>query len=250
MNRIRDEIFSAIKIVRGNIRHKEQTQLWGVVFISLTSLFLLNFVVIRGLLYRTFVAHFGIVAGDETLTRMVVWTLGCIVAYVLLPVTFCLVSGKKISSTAIHTKGYFTHLPYYLLVYIPYAVGIFLASSGEEFINTYPFYSYPESYTALILWELLYSLQFISLEFFFRGFLIHSMKRFGTTAALLIMIFPYFMIHFQKPPLEAATSVLLGLFLGFMSLRSNSIWGGVTLHLLIALTLDLCALWRKGWFFA
>lgn len=61
-----------------------------------------------------------------------------------------------------------------------------------------------------------------------------------------IMCVPYLMIHFPKLWPEALGAILFGFFLGILALRSRSIWGGVMVHVTIALTMDLAALLRKG----
>jgi len=54
------------------------------------------------------------------------------------------------------------------------------------------------------------------------------------------------MIHFDKPMMETIAAIIAGIILGIMSLRSKSIWMGVFMHCCVALTMDLCALYRKG----
>jgi phosphoglucosamine mutase len=46
--------------------------------------------------------------------------------------------------------------------------------------------------------------------------------------------------------LEAA--IVAGLVLGVLSLKSNSIWLGVAIHFSVAITMDFCSLWQKGYF--
>ena len=88
-------------------------------------------------------------------------------------------------------------------------------------------------------------LQFLGAEFFFRGVLIHGLKhRFGFYS-IFISIIPYCMIHFQKPFLEALGSIIAGLILGMMSLRTNSVIMGTALHFGVALTMDICALMMR-----
>ena len=94
--------------------------------------------------------------------------------------------------------------------------------------------------------ERLYLMQFVAVEFFFRGFLLHGAKhRFGAWAILLPLI-PYMMVHFGKPPAEAAGEVVAGLVLGFLSLRTGSILYGVVLHAGVALAMDLASLTQQG----
>ena len=47
---------------------------------------------------------------------------------------------------------------------------------------------------------------------------------------------------------ETFAAIAAGLILGFMSLKTRSVWMGAALHVSVALTVDLCALWRVGRF--
>ncbi len=68
-------------------------------------------------------------------------------------------------------------------------------------------------------------------EFFFRGFLLFGLrKRMGPNTAILVHLLPYGMAHLGKPELECYGSLLVGYFLGYLSLRTRSVWYGVFLH--------------------
>src|SRR5437879_11122927 len=79
---------------------------------------------------------------------------------------------------------------------------LFVISQNDRFQATYPFYKIATGqplWPRFWVWELSYGLQFIGLEFFFRGFMVHGTKhRFGFYA-ILVMTVPYCMIHFRKP---------------------------------------------------
>jgi membrane protease YdiL (CAAX protease family) len=62
------------------------------------------------------------------------------------------------------------------------------------------------------------------------------------------MMVPYCMIHFTKPLPECCASIVAGLALGFMSLKTRSIWLGAALHISVALSMDFTSLWRQGYF--
>ena len=113
----------------------------------------------------------------------------------------------------------------------------------EAFRGVYPFFKTPHLGTEWLLFEGFYVLQFIALEFFFRGALLHSLeRRFGTTAVWVTVI-PYVMVHFQKPWLEALGALLAGAALVHLSIRCRSIWPGVLLHVGVALCMDLLAIY-------
>ena len=54
------------------------------------------------------------------------------------------------------------------------------------------------------------------------------------------------MIHFAKPPLEAFSAIIGGTVLGFLSLKTKSVWWGAALHISIAAAMDLLALGQRG----
>ena len=95
---------------------------------------------------------------------------------------------------------------------------------------------------------MLYATQFLSLEFFFRGFMVHGLRRRIGSAAIPVMMVPYCMIHFEKPLPETLAAIIAGLVLGFMSLRTRSIILGAAIHVSVALSMDFTSLWRKGFF--
>lgn len=70
-------------------------------------------------------------------------------------------------------------------------------------------------------------------EFFFRGFLLFPLfERFGWYA-LPIAVLPYGVIHLGKPAIEIYGSLVFGLGLAYLALRSRSILYGIALHWLL-----------------
>jgi membrane protease YdiL (CAAX protease family) len=61
------------------------------------------------------------------------------------------------------------------------------------------------------------------------------------------MMVPYCMLHFGKPMPETLAAICGGIILGFMSLRTRSIWMGTAIHITVAGLMDAASLWRKGW---
>lgn len=126
---------------------------------------------------------------------------------------------------------------------------VWLFSGEERFQQVYPFYrieSRDAVGPAFVRWELVYALQFIGLEFFFRGFLVHGTKHRLGVYAVFLMVIPYCMIHYHKPIPETVGSIIAGVSLGLLSLITRSIWPGAALHILVAWGMDLSCLVRKG----
>ena len=64
--------------------------------------------------------------------------------------------------------------------------------------------------------------------------------------AVFVMVVPYSMIHLSKPLAECLGSILTGIVLGTVALRTKSIFGGVAVHCMVAWGMDLSALAQKG----
>ena len=128
---------------------------------------------------------------------------------------------------------------------------VYFASGTESFQFRYPFYT-PAADEGLWpnfwIWQGLYLIQFFALEFFFRGFMVHGLKKEIGFYAVFVMTIPYCMIHFGKPMGETFAAIFAGIALGTMSLKSRSIALGVFLHYSVAITMDFAALWQEGYF--
>ena len=129
----------------------------------------------------------------------------------------------------------------------------YLMSLTAGFATKYPFLHIyngePYIGRTLLIWELIYFLQFFGIEFFFRGFLVHSLKPSIGLYSIFAMTVPYCMIHFGKPPAETISAIVAGIFLGWLSYRNGSIWIGLILHCTVAFSMDILALYNKGFLF-
>jgi membrane protease YdiL (CAAX protease family) len=127
---------------------------------------------------------------------------------------------------------------------------VYLMSVTAGFAAKYPFLQIyngePYIGQTLLIWELIYFLQFFGLEFFFRGFLVHSLKPSLGLYSIFVMTVPYCMVHFGKPPAETISAIIAGIFLGWLSYRNGSIWLGLILHCTVAFSMDIFALYHKG----
>ena len=176
------------------------------------------------------------------------WGLCHFFGYVVIPVLVIKYLFKeRVRDYGVAWNQVGRYLPWCIVIALLVVSFAYFASYRSDFLNHYPFYSLAQrSVLDLLLWECIYIAQFVFLEFFFRGFLLHSChRRFGATA-LFIMVVPYVMIHFSKPWLEASGALLFGLVLGIIALRSRSIWGGVLVHSSVALSMDVMALVQTG----
>lgn len=98
------------------------------------------------------------------------------------------------------------------------------------FINTYSNYQWWHA----LLFEIAYGIDFITIELFFRGFLVLAFVRYAGQDAIIPMAVFYCSIHFGKPLAECISSFFGGLLLGIIVYKTGSITGGLMVHLGIA----------------
>lgn len=143
-------------------------------------------------------------------------------------------------------KGWSIYLSLGLLV----IAMAWLASQNAAFTNFYPMYKARLSgdwlglgmESRIYIWEGIYAFNFYAVEFFFRGFMVFFFAQYLGARGIWIMAMMYFTIHFSKPEAEAISSYFGGLFLGILSFYSKSIYGGVFLHIALALSVDFFCL--------
>lgn len=135
----------------------------------------------------------------------------------------------------------------YALAFAILIPGLFWASSTPAFISRYPMVRGLENdFGLLVLWESARGLRFVALEFFFRGFLLFSLEERLGYNAIAVAALPYGLIHYGKPFPEALGAIVAGAVLGMFALRTRSIAGGALVHIVVATSMDMLALWRMG----
>jgi len=172
------------------------------------------------------------------------WSGWRVFGYVILPmIVLAILPGERIRDYHVSPRGFFKHLWIYGALFACILPAVIQASTTGAFRNTYPFYRMANrSGFDLWTWEAFYAVQFVSLEFFFRGFLLQGLRRSLGSNAIFVMIVPYCMIHYGKPMPETFGAIGAGLILGTLAMRTKSIWGGVLIHISVAITMDVLAL--------
>ncbi|MGM0555050.1 MAG: CPBP family glutamic-type intramembrane protease [Myxococcota bacterium] len=195
----------------------------------------------RGELEMAFVGALGLDTSEfRGIFPYVYWSLASLVLRVAIPlgcIWFWFRESARDYGFRMPKKGHWKIYLGLYLVMLPVLVGI---SFTDSFQGKYPFYDAAgESLTHFLAYEAAYSVQFFSLEAFFRGFLVFALfKRFGYHA-VTIMTIPYCMIHFGKPPAESLGAIVAGMLLGYLALKSKSWLPGAFLHFGVGLTLDV-----------
>ncbi len=185
------------------------------------------------------------------LTRLAYWVFGQAVAYIVGPVLVIkLVLRQRLRDYGLKLRGLTDGWYIYLAMYLLLLPLVILVSTTKSFQHSYPFYRLLHDeplWPRFIIWQMLYAFQFFALEFFFRGFMIHGSKQRLGAQAIVAMTIPYCMIHYGKPLPETLGAIVAGVLLGFMSLKTRSIWLGGALHVAVAWSMDFSAVLQKRW---
>ena len=167
--------------------------------------------------------------------------------YAFIPFIYYIFNQKQESWYGLTLKN-FDYRPYSFMLLLMFPLLIW-ASFQPSFLKIYPRYvpSSAEYYWEISNWititsyELSYILQFIFLELFFRGFMLTELQKYIKDLAVLPMTCVYAYIHFGKPLPETLGSIFGGFILGVIAIRSKSIFGGICIHVGIALIMELLA---------
>lgn len=172
---------------------------------------------------------------------------GFIWLFIPCAVYWFIVDRKDMPIYGFHAKGVVLK-PYFILLLLMVPL-VAAAATQRDFLEMYPRLLHTglprsgfKNYVLDFIYEICYALDFVNTEFFFRGFLILAFARFAGPKVILPMCVFYVTIHFEKPLGETISSFFGGWILGILAYETKSIYGGVIVHLGIALLMELVAL--------
>lgn len=146
--------------------------------------------------------------------------------------------------------GRFNGIKPYVFLLLGSFVCVFIGGFFSDIQSYYPVYlqdnpNYFQQETkisevaSLLYYQIPYALSFLSVEFFFRGFLIFAFMKYLGKYALLPMVITYCVLHFGKPMTEAISSVFGGFILGIIALKHQNIRGGILIHVGMAWSMEI-----------
>ncbi len=212
-----------------------------------TFIFLLPIAPVVFSLKMAMITHFNISTdphGDHYWNQVIYWPLRLLIVIIILYFIW-----RKFYATdpffGFKIKN-FEWQPYawMLLIMVPL---IAAASTQHDFLGMYPKMKIilpdidhvSHSWLYKLFFELSYGSDFVSIELFFRGFLILAFVKWAGKDAILPMACFYCTIHFGKPLGECISSYFGGLLLGIVVYHTRSIFGGLMVHLGIAWLMEL-----------
>ncbi|MEM7183816.1 MAG: CPBP family intramembrane glutamic endopeptidase [Spirochaetota bacterium] len=172
------------------------------------------------------------------------------ILFLVIPILFYRIFYDKDSEGFYGLTGKSLYLRPYVFLLVFMLPLIIWASFQDSFQKVYPRYK-PETaeqylgvshWLTFSLFEVSYALRFIGVELFFRGFLILGVQRILGNSCVTMMTCIYVFIHFGKPMPETIGSLFGGFILGTITLKSKNIYGGIFLHMGVALLMELVAI--------
>lgn len=126
------------------------------------------------------------------------------------------------------------------LVMLPF---LYWAAQRPSFRQVYPYFLLARQGLGYFIIGLAVRLVYMFCwEFFFRGFLLLGFeRRVGPAPAIAVSTIPFVLMHFGKPVPEIYGSIVAGVVLGIVVLRSRSFIPAAILHFAVAATLDVAA---------
>jgi hypothetical protein len=134
--------------------------------------------------------------------------------------------------------------PYFIMLLLMVPL-IAAASTQPDFLQMYPrirnigFMGTASDGWHRLLYELSYGSDFLTIELFFRGFLVLAFARYAGKDAILPMALFYCAIHFGKPLGECIGAYFGAMILGAVIYQTRSLVGGLIVHLGIAWLMEL-----------
>lgn len=169
--------------------------------------------------------------------------------FIILPLTtYAYLTKDKYNIYGLFGKFKGIKLYFYLL--IGSFICVFIGGFFSDIQSYYPIYlqdnpNYFQQETkvpnliSIILYEIPYAISFISVELFFRGFLIFAFLKYLGKYAILPMAVTYCVLHFGKPITEAISSIFGGIILGVVALKHQNIRGGILIHVGMAWSMEV-----------
>lgn len=123
---------------------------------------------------------------------------------------------------------------------------VLVFAGTDAFRNTYPLDGDAvRGWSWFLVYEPFYWLYFVAWEWLFRGFLLFGLHKRMGNHAIWVQLIPFALMHSGKPELEAYGSIVAGIALAVLALRTRSFWWGAFLHIAVAGAMDIVSAFAK-----
>ncbi len=74
-------------------------------------------------------------------------------------------------------------------------------------------------------------------EFYFRSFLLFGLKEKLAEKSIIVQMIPFVLLHIGKPEIEVLSTIVTGIYFGYIAYRGNSLWPAFIIHLFINISM-------------
>jgi membrane protease YdiL (CAAX protease family) len=128
--------------------------------------------------------------------------------------------------------GNFKIWSFYVIATLIVALPILYVASRSSLLANY--YTIPQF--DVVKYCLETTVYLFAWEFLFRGFLLFGLKEKFKEGSILIQMIPFVLVHIGKPEIETISTILTGIYFGYVAYRGNSYWPAFIIHLFINIT--------------
>jgi len=174
------------------------------------------------------------------------WHLAAVALYLVFPLlAAALTPGTRVKGLGLGLGDWRLGWKATVVVIASFLPVVFAASRFDAFANHYPLCKAAKTSLGLFLaYELSFAAYFVAWEFLFRGYLLFTLERSMGKMAVFAQMMPFVIIHFGKPQAEVFGSIVAGVALGMLALRTRSVWYGALIHIAAAASMDVFASWK------
>lgn len=183
-----------------------------------------------------FEAHFNQPTWTEPVANWYKWLyhhLASLLLWLIVPIFILRAFWKeRISDYGLQLGDWRFGLKATLVSFIVVVLPVYISSLNPEHRAWYPLTTLANaSLGYFALWGLSYLPHYIGWEFMFRGFVGLGMSKFyGKIGATGIQVIITVLLHIGKPMGETWGAAIAGIYLGWLTYRTGSVWWAILLH--------------------
>jgi membrane protease YdiL (CAAX protease family) len=118
---------------------------------------------------------------------------------------------------------------FYVVVTFIIALPVLYLASRSSALSHY----YTEPQFDFVKYSLQTIIYLFAWEFIFRGFLLFGLRGKLKEFSIFVQMVPFVLLHIGKPEIETISTILTGLYFGYVSYRGNSFWPAFIMHVFI-----------------
>lgn len=237
---LRNEIINLTKIVR-KLDKKTVLIFISMAFLQTISWYYTSRRFFRNNFFEDYQFH-----PNVYLIEYLYWFIGDFITFFVLPVFIIKFLLKdKVSNYGVKAGDYKTGIKIsiiFMLIMIPL---VWFASSLPQFTAAYPHLTDArKSWMIFLIFESGMIIYMFAWEFIWRGFMLFGLEEKFGYYAVLIQTIPFVILHNGKPALETFGSIIAGIALGILALRTRSIFYCVAAHYGVMFSIDFISALR------